>query len=454
MDCAKTREYLNPYIDGALSAKTRREVEQHLLACGDCAAELEALRGLSHALQSLPPRELPPGFTQALHEKLAMEDAPPRPSLWQRGWVRGLAAAACLVLLIGALATGGNAILGKKSYNDGLFNVYDSSNNSAKTIGVLAPTAPAPAPVPEAVYDQYTSVIGEVQYKMTTDAGYSGEFTAYDMDMPEANEMFVTEEAQQLMPEVYETAASLATSANARSAPATGGEEKQLERKIIRDANLSLKVDNFSAAYQRLNDMAGHYGGYVVSSDAYSYDGEIMQRGYITLRVEANRLTEALAEIESMGKVENQSVNTQDITMAYYDIAGRLGQYRIQEQRLMDILRKAETVEDLIKLESELTRVRAELESLTGQLRYYDQMTALSSININLYQPDADTQTVRLTGWAGFRQEIREGFISGINSLLRGLSTFTVGFIRLLPTLLLLVIAVLAVVLIVRKKRK
>ncbi|MCL2496070.1 MAG: DUF4349 domain-containing protein, partial [Clostridiales bacterium] len=400
MDCAKTREYLHSYIDDALSAKTRREMEQHLLACADCAAELAALRSLSYSLRALPQQELPPGFSVALHEKLAAEAAPPRPSLWQSGWARGLAAAACLVLFIGALAAGGNALLGRTGYKNDSGEIVYSYKVSGTTTAPAAPQS-SPMPMMEMADPGYFSAADSMMSRISGEAGYGGEYIMHDMAM---DDMLMAEEVDMDMPE-KPTRSSEYAEITMSAAPAESDGEKQMERKIIRDASLSLKVEDFSAAYQRLNDMAEHYGGYVVSSDAYSYDGEIMQRGYISLRVDAHRLDEALAEIEGMGKVENRTVNTQDITMAYYDIDGRLKQYRTQEQRLMDILRQAETVEDLISLESELTRVRAELESLTGQLRYYDQMTTLSCINVSLYQPDADTQTVRLNGWAGFAQD-------------------------------------------------
>jgi hypothetical protein len=241
--------------------------------------------------------------------------------------------------------------------------------------------------------------------------------------------------------------------------PSTAAEnstpEQNLERKIIRNADLSLRVNDFSAAYQRLNDMAERYGGYVVSAQAYSYGEDDMQSGYITLRVEAGLLNQALAEIETLGKVENRNISAQDITMEYYDMAGRLRQYQTQEKRLLDILSKAEIVEDLVRIERELTRVRAELESLNGQLRYYDQMTSLSSISINLYQRDQNTQVVRLSGWPGLRQDISESFISGVNALIRGASALVINLARLLPTLLLIaLVLIVPVLLIIRRLRR
>lgn len=418
MDCAKAKEYLHSYIDDSLSATTRRELEAHLLTCQECAAELEALQSLSKAIRVLPQPELPPGFSQSLHERLSAEPAPPRPAVWQRGWVKPVAAAACLILVVGMLAVGGNA------------RRYGSD------FGYGRGTSAAPAAINEGAMIMNDSI------------------DYYDAAAPE-EQMSEPQTAEAPVDVPAPGGTNTGGLAEPEALLLTGEDaEPQMERKIIKDANLSLRVNDFAAAYQKLNELAARYGGYVVASDAYSYDGETMQSGYVNLRVDANLLDAALAEIEGMGKLENQSVYTQDVTMAYYDIQGRLEQYQTQEQRLLEIMRKAETVEDLIALESELTRVRAELESLTGQLRYYDQMTALSSISVNLYQPDANTQTVRLSGWAGFMQGIKEGFISGVNGLLSAFSCLVVGFFRLLPALLLLAAVVVVVVLFVKKRRK
>jgi anti-sigma factor RsiW len=109
MDCAKAKEYLGPYIDEALPAQYVRELEQHLQGCTDCAFELAQLRALSAALRSLPPAELPPGFTAAFREKLAAEPKPKPVPVPQRGWARVLAPAALLVLVAGVVSLWGNA---------------------------------------------------------------------------------------------------------------------------------------------------------------------------------------------------------------------------------------------------------------------------------------------------------------------------------------------------------
>ena len=447
MDCAKAKEYLHPYIDGALPALARRELEQHLQSCQDCASELKRLQALSSALRSLPLADVPPGFSQALHERLAAEPRPRQLALMQRTWVRALAAAAMLVLVIGVVSLGGNA-LHKDNAAGGSGLYFGAGVRSAMESGAApdAPLMPAPAPaqdmlmaeMPEAeVFYNHDYGVDDAAYKIaaTAEPQLAAAISA-DMAVAVDEEMSYAEQP-----------------AGQRAAGGgNGAAEQRLERKIIRNANLSLKVADFSAAYQRLNELAVVYGGYVVSGDAYSYDGEKMLSGYVMLRVEAGRLDEALAEIESLGKVENRNISAQDISMEYYDIAGRLNQYQIQEKRLLEILAKAETVEDLITVERELTQVRAQLESLQGQLRYYDQMTALSSINVNLYQPDVNTQTVRLSGWPGLWQDIREGFISGVNALIRGLSSLIIGFARLLPLLLLIALVVIVLVLLIRSR--
>ena len=445
MDCAKAREYLHLYIDEALPASYRRELEQHLQSCPDCALELEQLRALSCALRSLPHKELPFGFTQALHEKLTAEPRPARPALTQRGWVKAVAAAAMLMLIIGVISMiNNNSRLSSRSApKDESMVIYSEAQ------------MPAPMPAPSAPASSYMyreeTMPEEGDYY---DYGAQNDI-AYDMDMPAPDIAAMTVES----PEPYDAlvrgeSADVPEPIEQYAAGGSGAAETRLERKIIRDARLSLKVDDFSAAYQKLNELAALYGGYVVSGESYSYDGEKMQSGNITLRVAANRLDEALAEIESLGKVENRNVYTQDITMEYYDIAGRLTQYQTQERRLLDILNQAESVEDLVAVERELTRVRAFLESLNGQLRYYDQMTALSSINVSLYQPDVNTQTVRLSGWPGLWQDIMAGFISGVNWLIRGCSSLIVGLAKMLPLLLLLALLLVVLLLLLRRRRR
>ena len=450
MDCVKAQEYLHPYIDGALPAAALRELEQHLSGCPACAAKLQRLRALSLAIRALPPAQLPPGFNQALHEKLAAEPKPPQPALMQRGWARAVAAAALLVVVIGAINMLGN----NKAYR------YDGIIADAPTLMLERGTG---APAPSSPASSYPEEYGYYDQEL----GVASDDSAYSWDMPEeeANEiygeispgmsaLYSPDDARELYEEELIVEPEADSSAQISSAAgANVGAQTRLERKIIRDATLSLKVEDFSAAYQMLNDLAERYGGYVVSGDSYSYDGEKMQRGHITMRVEANRLNQALAEIESLGKVESSNTFSQDITMEYYDIAGRLSQYQKQEQRLLAILAQAETVEDIIAVERELTRTRSQLESLNGQIRYYDQMTALSSITVDLYQPDQNTQTVRLGGWAGLWQDISAGFISGLNGLISGASSLAVGLARLLPLLVVLALILLVVVLLIKRRR-
>ncbi|MCL1817004.1 MAG: DUF4349 domain-containing protein [Clostridiales bacterium] len=480
MDCHNAKEYFNPYIDGALNAAQIRELEQHLLNCPDCAQQLAKLRSICHALRTLPPVELPPGFNQAFHEKLSAEPTPQPAKLRQRGWFKGLLAAACFLLVVGTLYLGGGALTGSVKYkyakdestyasisaNTGTspsstpppmqapMAPYDMDDNISYKVSALYTEG---APFPEEDYDYPDST---VSYEGTEDGYYENQIAAdvahtigATTDLAEP-EMLYIQNDELIVAETESGGRAMSFSADGGSSTLTGSgtDEVKLERKIIRDANLSLKVDDFTTAYNKLNGLAEHYGGYVVSSNAYSNDGEKMQYGHVILRVQANLLNAALAEIENLGKLENKNTYTQDITMEYYDIAGRLTQYRAQEKRLVELYAQADSVEDIMQVERELTHVRAQLESLNGQIRYYDQMTTLSSISVDLYQPDVYTQIVKLGGWAGLRQDIHEGFIGGINRLIRGVSSLMVGFASLLPILFILAIATIVLLLLIRSR--
>ncbi len=420
IDCDKVLANLDAYLDGELKPAAYRQIEEHLSGCSACAHQLEIKQNIVQSFKTIGLAELPAGFSKDLHNSLVTEPKPKAPAIYRRNWFKGLAGAACLLLLIGVV---GGAL--------GLGSSLLSSNN----------------------YDYAESVTDESGSQMAYDSA------SYDMMSAEAPmaapEMMMEEAVEEGMvmadmaaPDMAASGAGLDNGSRQAAAP-----QEQLERKIIHDANFMLAVENFSEAYLTITDLAEQMGGYVSSADTYS-DAETGQMvgGYISIYVDANLLDQATELISGLGIVEHQYLYSEDITMMYYDIAGRLEQYQAQEQRLLEILAQAVTVEDLIVIESEMMRIRAEIESLSGQINYYDQVTSLSKINIDMYQPDPDNSRVDLDGWAGFVQDMEEAFFRGINGLIDMAALMITGFISLLPILIVLAIIIMVLVIIIKRR--
>jgi hypothetical protein len=160
-------------------------------------------------------------------------------------------------------------------------------------------------------------------------------------------------------------------------------------RKLIRTAQLGIEVGDYAEAAKQAEALVERLGGYV--ADSQTTRGTHDRRyGALTARVPAEQFKAALASLRGLGKVLSENVATQDVTKAYTDVETRLGVKRATAARLQDILRgKTARLSDILDVERELARVTEETEALEGERRFYDQQISLSSIVVNLSEPDA-----------------------------------------------------------------
>ncbi len=162
-------------------------------------------------------------------------------------------------------------------------------------------------------------------------------------------------------------------------------------RYLIKNATLNLEVEDARVACERLTNDVVAAGGYVSNLDEQT-DG--LDRRHISLqvRVPAGRLDGAMTGLESLGRVLLKRVNTEDITEEYVDTDARARNYRKTEERLLEHLDKAFLIENTLKIETELSRVREQIERLEGRLRFLGHRVRFSTIAVSLQEkPKADT---------------------------------------------------------------
>ncbi|MBW6470617.1 MAG: DUF4349 domain-containing protein [Methanosarcinaceae archaeon] len=192
--------------------------------------------------------------------------------------------------------------------------------------------------------------------------------------------------------------------------------EESVERKMISTADLAIKVDDSAAAIDEIIKITQAAGGFVSSSSVYdSYYGGDQKEGYATVRVPKDGFTSVIGEIETLGEVTSKTISGRDVTEEYIDLSARLGNLEKQEERLVEILEMATTVEEVLDVERELGRIRGEIESLTGRLKYLNDKVDLSTITVRVSEPRPITQS-----W-GVRDALSEsvaGFISSVAALI------------------------------------
>ena len=240
-----------------------------------------------------------------------------------------------------------------------------------------------------------------------------------------------------------------------------GGTTADADRMIIRTQTLRLEVASTSEAVATLRSLVRDHEGVItdlqVATDTdewiYRYDSsgyatsDTALRGWVTVRVPAERLQSFTDKAMQLGEVKWQSEGTQDVTQQYVDLSARLENLRVEEARMRDFFDAAEDVEDMLAIERELQRVRGEIESMDAQVKYLERQAAMATVTIELTEPkpvvrpDGDT-------W-GFRDAVTAGFRGAANVL-----TFAIAFIiATAPLWIVAVIAFFIVRFIVRRRR-
>jgi hypothetical protein len=187
-----------------------------------------------------------------------------------------------------------------------------------------------------------------------------------------------------------------------------------VERKIIRNAELSLETDEPQKAMQRVASVAEARGGFVVASESRQEAGSEGGRAYEVITVEARvpaaQFDAALNDIRAAGsRVTAQKITGQDVTEEYIDLEARLRTQRALEAQLLDIMKQAHQVSDAITVERELTSVRTEIERIEGRRRFLENQASLSTIKVTLAPPSP------LVSTTGFFRSLRSAVGDGID---------------------------------------
>lgn len=128
----------------------------------------------------------------------------------------------------------------------------------------------------------------------------------------------------------------------------------------------------------------------------------------------------------------------QDVTLHYVDLEARIRNAERQEERLLEILGKAETVEDILRVEQELARVRGQLEAMTAEFRYLSDQVDFSTISVSLKETPTASPTITASGLRGVWQRGVAGLVNSVNAMLTGLGSGLVFLFTALPYFLLL----------------
>jgi hypothetical protein len=166
------------------------------------------------------------------------------------------------------------------------------------------------------------------------------------------------------------------------------GDDVDVELMIIKNANMNIQVADFFLASQKIEAFASKYSGYVSNSNLNS-DSNNRQSGTITIRVPEIYYDAVVAELNLLGNVESKRASGEDVTEQYIDLESRKNNLEQYERRLVSMYKEADTFDELKWIESELSRVRVEIERVKGRERYIDNKAEMSTITVYIYEKKA-----------------------------------------------------------------
>lgn len=223
------------------------------------------------------------------------------------------------------------------------------------------------------------------------------------------------------------------------------------DRKLIYRATVFAETKEFDESKEKLDALIQKYGGFIESSSVSGndYDGRKKQKSLeYTLRIPAESLFAFLEDLEETVHVLSCDTGMDDVTTTYVDTEARLTALRREEERLLALLDQAANVTEILEIENRLSEVRYEIERMTAQLKTYDDEIEYSTVTVTLN--DVTDYSVR----SSFGSRSYDAFLSGWSSFVNSMQGLVIGLLRLWPFLLIVLIAIIVIVLCVKRSAK
>lgn len=217
------------------------------------------------------------------------------------------------------------------------------------------------------------------------------------------------------------------------------------ERKMIKNGYIIISSNKPKDLETQIINTLKDCQGYIVNTSQSGNDENYHSE--LIVKIPYEEFDMFIVKIKDFGEVKHTDISTQDVTEEYIDLEARKNTLKVQEQRLIEMLGKAENVEELLKVENELSRIRYELEKVEGRIRYLNNSVSYSTLRISIQQKVEPTKPQVDSVW----DEIWFSFTDGIGTFFNAILVFVKGIVWLLP---FLVVGVPIILIVYKKKFK
>ena len=272
--------------------------------------------------------------------------------------------------------------------------------------------------------------------KATMDSVVSNGFAAPEMEM--SKDMLYDE-----VPMSTQASANVPDTQNPAEQP----------RKWIVTVKMEAETDDLDVLLAQLEGKIAALSGYVEDQQIYNgsaYSGRRYRYANLTVRVPADQVEAFTEHMSGISNIISKNKSMDDVTLQYVATESRMKALKAEEERLLELMAQAENMSDLLQIEARLTDVRYELESVTSQLRVYDNLVDYATIHLNLTEVQEYTPVEEETLW----QRISGGFVESLKNLGNFFVELFVALIVGLPYLVFIGAIVVVVVILCRRSAK
>ncbi|WP_121964459.1 DUF4349 domain-containing protein [Myroides sp. N17-2] len=196
------------------------------------------------------------------------------------------------------------------------------------------------------------------------------------------------------------------------------------ERMIVKQGSIRFETSNAQETRKNIATSIKKLNGYLSQDSSTVYGNQTEYT--IEIRVPTKNFETLLEGVTATAtKVDNKNISALDVTEEFIDVEARIKTKKEIEERYKELLKRANSIEDILKIESELGTLRADIESFEGRLKYLKSRVSLSTLSVTFYEKGEST--------TGFGYEISSAFGSGWENLL----SFVIGIFYIWPFILI-----------------
>ena len=201
-------------------------------------------------------------------------------------------------------------------------------------------------------------------------------------------------------------------------------ERLPIDKKLIKEGDIYFESAHLSERRQQINEAVKKFDAYIAKEKEQTYRNRISQT--LVIRVPAVYFDDLVAEISrGIKKFARKSIETTDVTEEYLDIELRITIKKETEARYRQLLTQAKTVKDILAIEEQIGKLRAEIESIEGRLKYLQDRIAYSTVTVTFYE--------KISAPIGFSSQFSIGLQNGWKHFV----WFVIGLINIWPFILL-----------------